>query len=316
MTLRILNLEPEGYSPEARRILQTCGSVTDGPLDRAALLAALPHVDVLLVRFAHRIDREIFDVAPRLKAIVTAATGTDHIDAATAEERGVRVLSLKGETEFLERVPATAEHTWALLLALLRRLLAAAASVQAGRWERDAFRGNDLAGKHLGLVGVGRIGRIVAGYGLAFGMQVGGYDPAPAKRVDGMRYFETLNELLAWSQVLSLHVPLEPATMGLIGAAELAALPSGAWLVNTSRGAVLDEAALLAALESGHLAGAALDVLTDEATRMRGAPHPLVEYARTHNNLIITPHIGGATVESMAMTEVFMAEKLKAFLSE
>jgi D-3-phosphoglycerate dehydrogenase len=315
MSLRILNLEPEGYSPQARAILETCGAVTDGPLEREALLAALPAVDVLIVRFGHRIDREALDIAPRLKAIVTAATGTDHIDAPAAQEKGIAVLTLKGETDFLRTVPATAEHTWALLLALARRLPAAAASVRAGEWKRDRFRGHDLAGRRLGLLGVGRIGSRVAGYGLAFGMQVGGYDPAPLQRVEGVQYFESLDGLLAWSEALSVHVPLEPATIGLVGAAQLAALPPGAWLVNTSRGAVLDEAALLAALESGRLAGAALDVLDGEAALQAGEPHPLVEYARTHDNLLITPHIGGATHESMAMTEVFMAEKLKAFLS-
>lgn len=314
MTLRILNLEPDGYSPQARRILESCGDVTDGPLSRAALLDALPGYDVLITRFAHHIDRELIQAAKRLKALVTATTGLDHIDLAAAEEKGIAVLSLKGETEFLRGVPATAEHTWALLLALVRRLPAATASVQAGQWTRDSFRGHDLAGKRLGLVGVGRIGSRVAGYGLAFGMQVGGYDPHPAGRVEGVSYFDTLPALLAWSQILSIHVSLEPATTGLINAAELAALPPGAWLINTSRGAVVDEGALLAALQSGHLAGAALDVLEDEAGLQAGAPHPLVDYARTHDNLLITPHIGGATFESMAMTEVFMAQKLKTHL--
>ncbi|TAK12657.1 MAG: hydroxyacid dehydrogenase [Anaerolineae bacterium] len=315
MTLRILNLEPDGYSPQARRILESCGEVIDGSLSRADLLAALPGYDVLITRFGHHLDHELFSRATRLKALVTATTGLDHIDLVAAAEKGIAVLSLKGETEFLRSVPATAEHTWALLLALVRRLHAAVASVQAGQWARDPFRGHDLAGKRLGLVGVGRIGSRVAGYGLAFGMQVGGYDPHPASRVSGVTYFDTLPALLAWSQIISIHVPLEPATAGLIGAEQLAALPSGAWLINTSRGAVVDESALLAALGSGHLAGAALDVLENEAALQAGAPHPLVDYARTYDNLLITPHIGGATFESMAMTEVFMAEKLKAFLS-
>lgn len=314
--MRILNLEPEGYNPAARRILESLGEVQEGPLDRVGLLAALPAVDVLVVRFAHRIDREALAAGERLKIILTAATGTDHIDMDAAQQRGIHVLSLKGEVEFLRSIPATAEHTWALLLALVRRLPSAVGGVRAGGWDRDAYRGHDLAGKRLGLVGVGRIGSRVAGYGLAFGMQVGGYDPAPAVQVDGVQYFASLAELLAWAEVLSLHVSLQPDTAGLIGAAELAALPSGAWLVNTSRGAVVDEAALLAALESGHLAGAALDVLADEDALRAGAPHPLVDYACRQENLLITPHIGGATHQSMAMTEVFMAQKLKAFLSQ
>ncbi|MBN2386555.1 MAG: hypothetical protein JXB85_06005 [Anaerolineales bacterium] len=313
--IRILNLEPENYSGEALALLQSLGEVDAGPHGRAALLELVGRYQVLIVRLAHQIDREVLGRATRLRVLVSATTGLDHIDVAAAEALGVTILSLRGETEFLRNIPATAEHTWGLLLALVRNLPAAHASVLAGEWQRDRFRGHDLAGQTLGLLGLGRIGEKVARYGLAFGMRVTAFDPYRTGWPEGVERLSRQSELLQQSRILSIHVPLNAETEGLVGAAELALLPPGAWLINTARGQVLDEQALLAALEGRHLAGAALDVLSDE----RGgalAESALVRYACEHANLILTPHIGGATGESMAATEVFMAHKLSAFLTQ
>ena len=308
---RILNAEPEGYSSAARAILETFAAVDEADLTRDGLLARVAAYDALIVRLRFHIDRPIIAAAPRLKAIVSATTGLDHIDLDAAERAGIAVLSLRGETAFLNSVVATAEHTWALLLALTRHIPAAHADVLAGGWRRDAFRGHDLRGRRLGLLGLGRLGRKVAGYGLAFGMRVLAYDPAPDVVPEGVTQCPTLDDLLRQSDILSLHVPLDESTIGLVGARELALLPPGALLVNTARGAIVDEAALLASLNSGRLAGAALDVLTGEPDALN--PH-LLGYARTHpTTLILTPHLGGATAEAMAATELFMAERLRAF---
>ncbi|MDP6175481.1 MAG: NAD(P)-dependent oxidoreductase, partial [Rhodospirillales bacterium] len=156
------------------------------------------------------------------------------------------------------------------------------------------------------------LGRMVAEYGRAFGMAVASYDPYTPDWPQAVEFCPTLDTLLQDTQVLSLHVPLNEETKGLIGEAQLARLPEGAVLINTSRGAVVDEAALLAALESGHLAGAGLDVVADELAD--GPSRALLAHARDHGNLIITPHMGGATVESMEKAEVFMAQKLARFL--
>lgn len=313
--VRILNAEPGGYAPEARALLERCGALTERELDRAGLLAELRGYEVLIVRLAHQIDREVLEAAPRLRAIVSATTGLDHIDLDEAAARGVAVLSLRGETAFLRGVTATAEHTWGLLLALTRRLVPAAAAVARGEWDRDALRGHDLAGQALGIVGLGRIGSMVARYGRAFGMEVAAFDPHRDSWPEGVERRASLEALLPDSRVLTLHVPLAPDTERLVGRRELARLPAGALLVNTSRGAVVDEGALLEALESGHLAGAALDVVPDERDPARRARSPLLAYAARHENLLITPHLGGATHESMAKTEVFMARKLLHHLS-
>jgi len=310
--VRILNAEPKGYSSKAREILDTLGEVTEKPLDRDGLLEAVAEHEVLIARFGHRMDKELFAAAPRLRALVSATTGLDHIDLEAAAGCGVEVLSLWGETEFLEELSATAELAWGLLLAVLRHIPEAADSVKNGGWDRDAFRGNELRGKRLGILGLGRLGCMVAEYGRAFGMSMAAYDPYASDWPMDVDICSAVEDLMEDAQVLSLHVPLNDETRGLIEGEMLARLPAGAVLINTSRGAVVDEAALLAALESGHLAGAGLDVVADELSG--GPSQALLAYARDHDNLIITPHMGGATVESMEKAEVFMAQKLVRFL--
>ena len=312
--IKILNAEPANYSNEAYCVLQSIGEIHAQELTRDELRNQLSEFDVLIIRLGFQIDKEIIDTGRRLKAIVTATTGLDHIDVNYAEERGIAVLSLRGETDFLRSIPATAEHTWALLLALVRRIPWAFDAVRGGLWERDAFKGHDLAGKRLGIVGLGRIGEKVACYGIAFGMQVGAFDPYRRDWQEGVTCFENLREVVKWCDVLSLHVPLNDETKELIGVEQLGWLPSHAYLINTSRGAVVDEPALVWALENSELAGAALDVVSSETSQDRNAIDILINYADHHDNLLITPHIGGATIDSMHATEVFMAEKLKDFL--
>lgn len=311
--MRILNAESLGYSPSARRVIETLGEVVEADLDRTGLLDALRDraddgTDVLIVRLRNQIDGEVFDAAgPRLHTIVSATTGLDHIDLDETTRRGITVLCLKGETEFLRTITATAEHTWALLLALVRNLPAAAASAVDGDWDRDRFRGTELKGRRLGIVGLGRIGSMVARYGAAFQMTVAAYDPHLDEWPNEVTRVHDLTTLCAQSDVLSVHVPLDATTHGLIGAEQLDALPDGAVIVNTSRGAVLDEARLCDLLQKGRLGGLAADVINDERT---SGPTRLLDLARSRTDVLITPHIAGATHESMERTEIFMAEKL------
>lgn len=310
---RILNAESAGYSQEAAALLVRAGDVRLEDLDRRALLDRISWATALIVRLRHRVDDDLLARAPDLKVVATATTGLDHLDLDAARRRGVTVLSLRGETEFLDTVHATAEHAWALLLALSRRIPWAHRHATTEPWDRDRFRGRELAGRALGVLGMGRIGRRVARCGLAFGMKVAGCDPSPADWPTDVERLPDPESLARRSDVLSVHVPLSPATRGLVNARVLAALAPGAVLVNTSRGAVVDEDALAAALESGALGGAALDVLAGETAD--GGPHRsrLLSLARDRTDVLVTPHVGGATFESMARTEVFMAEKLLRF---
>jgi D-3-phosphoglycerate dehydrogenase len=230
-----------------------------------------------------------------------------------AAELGIEVFHLRGKTEFLRSIPSTAEHTWALLLSLARKIPAAYASVKYGEWEQEPYRGHELHEKRLGILGCGRLGGTVAHYARAFGMKVSTFDPHAEFVPSYVARTETLSDLLAGSDILSIHVPLNEETRGMIGQEELAHLPNGAVLINTSRGEIVDESALVSALRSGRLAGAAVDVVQHELDPERRGT-ALIDYARDHDNLIITPHIGGATVEAVAKTDLFLIGQLVEWL--
>ena len=311
---RALIAEPLDFSAEAVRILQTVADVDVRACHRNELSQAFSEYEIVWFRLAHPITAEVLSNRPRCRILATAVTGLSHIDLEACAERGVRVISLHGETEFLKEVRATAELTLAVTLALLRRIPETVASVQAGRWDRDAFRGRELFGKTVGIVGVGRLGSLAAGLFRAFGCQVLGYDTRSDFPDALARRTGSLDELLAASDIVSIHVELNSSTHGLIGAREMDCMRPGAFLVNTSRGGVLDEQALLHALKSGRLGGAALDVLASEPDV--SPDNQLITFSRQSPRLLIVPHIGGNTVESFAKTEVFLARKIVQALDE
>ncbi len=291
------------------------GQVVFSDLDREGLKRSLPGVDVLFVRLRNYIDAEIMDLAPNLRAIVSPTTGLGHIDTEAAAARGVEILSLQNAGSVLNDVRATAEHTIGLILAMLRHIAEAVNHTRLGHWDRDLFRGREIHRKNVGIVGYGRLGRIVARYLLAFDARVLATDrPDWHGSADAGVIMMPLPDLLRQSDIVSLHVNVTPSTRGFFGRACFEAMKPNAYFVNTARGELIDEDALLEALVSGRLAGAALDVLSSE--QMRGSSQPsLVTYAEKHSNLILTPHIGGCTVESMDQTERFLASRLCAWLS-
>lgn len=313
-TQRILIAEREGFPPQALARLERVATVELEDLDRPALEDAVAAADVLWVRLRHRIDRALLERAPRLKVLVTPTTGLNHVDTEELERRGITLLSLRGEVEFLRDVRATAEHTVGLLLALLRQTAAAAADAQAGGWRRDRFQGTEIYGKTVGIVGYGRLGRIVSRYLKAFDARVIASDPKlPAGYGDGTVEGVTLARLVAEADIVSLHADLRPDTRGFFTAALFRQMKWGSYFINTARGELIDEAGLLASLREGRLAGAALDVVTNETSAGMGG-HPLIEYARRHAHLLITPHVGGCTHESKTKTELYLAGKLADLL--
>lgn len=312
---RLLLLDPDRYSAEARALLETVADVVDGPLTRQELRNRVGDYDALVLRLSHQIDADVIGRADRLKVVATNTTGLDHIDLAAAQQRGIAVLSLRGELAFLETIVSTAELTWGLLLSLIRQIPAAHRSVLDGAWRRDDFVGRDLAGRTLGVVGCGRIGRKVAAYGAAFGMSVLAFDQDPQAIPSPVVACASLHELLDRSDVVTLHVTEGAETRGLIGAAELGRMRPGALLVNTSRGSVIDSEALLAALDSGRLAGAALDVVDGELADSFPRGNRLIDFACRNRALVITPHIGGVSSDSWARTETFLARKIVTFFT-
>ena len=314
--ISILNIEPDGFSKEATEILSSIGRIDSGPFTRKELLKKLDFYDVLIVRLAHKIDREIIDVAKKLKVVSSATTGLNHIDVHYANKEGIEVLSLRGEIEFLETIHATAEHTWALILSLIRKIPQAYSSVLDGKWNRDAFKGRELDGATLGIVGLGRIGKKIANYGISFGMNVIAYTEGFYDNVYGVVRVDSLTELIKQSDIISIHVPFDSTTSKMFGKKEFREVKRGAIIVNTSRGEIIDETELLNAIKDGNLSGAALDVLEDELALNQKNRKALVEFAKKDNRVLITPHIGGATFESMEKTEIFMANKVVNYFKE
>lgn len=266
-------------------------------LGGAELAEALRGVAALLVRGATKVTAEVLRGSPSLRVVVRAGTGLDNVDVAVARELGV----------FVSNTPAAnavsvAELTFGLLLALERHLVPAAGDLRRGVWEKTKYMGRELAGRRLGLVGFGRIGREVALRARVFGLEVEWSDPLVAAAPAGFEWTRrlALPELLPRVDYLSLHVPLTPVTRGLIGRTQLAAMKPDAVLVQCARGGVVDEAALLDALKGGRLRGAALDVFETEPP---GA-HPLLALA----NVIATPHLGASTAEAQERAGLEAAE--------
>jgi len=259
---------------------------------RATLADALSDADGLIVRSETRVDRELLRCGARLAVVARAGAGVDAIDVDAATEAGIVVLNTPGANTL-----AAAEHTFALILSLCRNVPQAVADIREGRWDRRHLIGSELAEKTLGIVGLGRIGGAVAQRAKAFGMRVVATDPfVSAARADSVgARLVTLDELLESSDIVTLHVPLGPQTSGLIGAAQLARLRPHALLVNCARGGLVDEEALLKALDRHALRGAALDVVAEEP------PSPESASARLHRHpkVIATPHIGGSTREAL-----------------
>ena len=253
-----------------------------------------------------RVGAPMIEEAPGLRVIAVAATGADHIDDTALSQRGITLFTLRGQTDVLRNLTPAAEHSWLLLMACARQLVAAVEHVDRAEWNRTDFPGVMLRGKTLGIVGVGRIGTWMSRYATAFGMRCLGYDPHATTWPDHVERSD-LPDLLAAADAVTLHVPLLKDNAGFFDARCFAAMKRGAIFVNTSRGDLTDEHALLRALEDGQVGAAGLDVLTGEPDV---AGHPLRRYAMTHRNLIITPHIGGFSPDAVSIVVAHSATRI------
>ncbi|HLF61176.1 MAG TPA: hydroxyacid dehydrogenase [Acidimicrobiia bacterium] len=270
-----------------------------------AFREALAEADGLVVRSATKVTRKMIAVAPRLKVVGRAGVGVDNIDVSAATERGIAVLnSPAGNTV------AAAELTMALILSVVRRVAEADRSIRSGKWERSRLRGVQLKDRTLGLVGAGRIGSAVALRCRAFGMKVLVYDPyLTAERAEDLDLPLTgLDEVLTHGDIIALHVPLTDETRHLIDEDALSRMKAGAFVVNVSRGGVIDEEALARALIEGRLAGAALDVFESE-------PLPNESPLLNLPNVVLTPHLGASTVEAQELVAREIAESVRDALA-
>jgi Phosphoglycerate dehydrogenase and related dehydrogenases len=295
------------YQPENLALLQARFRVTAAATPDDDRPDDLRDIDAVIAPLGYYWGREKIDQAPRLKVIASNTTGVPHIDVTYALNRGIRVVSLKEEIDFLGSITPTAEMTWALILGVTRRIPWSFQAVCSGEWERRNFGSHAMLSRMtLGIVGLGRLGKMVARTADGFGMKVLYYDPTVTVDWKWVVKAASLNELVAQSDIVTVHIPMEDSNARLFDAARFAQFKEGAYFINTSRGEIVDSEALLEALLSRKLAGAAIDVLDGEFTpgfKHRVSEHLLVKYAGTHDNLLITPHIGGSTIDAWRMTE-------------
>ena len=260
--------------------------------------------DALIVRSQTQVTAEVIDAAENLKVVARAGIGLDNVDVEAATRKGVMVVNAPQSN-----IVSAAEHAIALLLAQARNIPRANAALKEGRWERSSFQGVELQGKTLGVVGIGRVGSVVAQRGAGLGMRVIAFDPyVPRDRAKemGVELMPTLEALLVQADFVTIHLPRTPDTEGLIGDHELSMVKPGARLVNTARGGIVEEAALVKALEDGRLAGAALDVFDHEPT----TDSPLFRM----DNVVVTPHLGASTAEAQDKAGTTVAEMVRLAL--
>ena len=267
------------------------------------LAGALADADALVVRSAVQVDDALMEHAPRLRVIGRAGVGVDNIDAESATRRGIVVMNTPGANAV-----AVAELTICLMIALARKVPAANSSMHAGKWEKKILQGSELRGKTLGILGLGRVGLEVARRARAFGLEVIGSDPfvsAAIARENGIKLV-SLDEMMAGSDYITLHVGLTPQTAGVINAKTIAAMKKGVRIINCARGELIEDAALIDALKSGQVAGAALDVFTVEP--LKDSPYAELD------NVILTPHIAGSTGEAQEAVGVQIARQVREYL--
>ena len=307
-----LILEGNEYAPEALRLYGTLGPVyfwetLKGKEKKEAESSA----GIVVVGLKYHLDKKFLAQFPSLKIIATPTTGLNHIDDGATKERGIKVISLRGHTSFLSKIPSTAEETFGLIFGIMRHFPWAFEDVKKGNWDREKWKGNQLIGKTIGLIGFGRLGKIVAKYANAFDMKVLSYDPhvSESEMIQFGAKKVSLEILLKESDIVSLHVLLTKETENLFTKDHFKMMKPSAVFVNTARAEIVERDALMTALKEKWIRAAAIDVMWDE--RGDGShlkKDPLWGYAKKNKNLLIAPHIGGATFEAMEVTRDFIAD--------
>lgn len=319
MAYRILNLFGEHITPKARAMLAEFGTVEDKEMTQQELSEAIHKYDIIFIGLYPEITGEMMQKADKLKIIAAATTNPNHIDSTVAKERGIEILCLKDEIEFLNTITGTSEMAVGLMIDLMRRTPWAFEDVKQYHWDRDRFRGHNLYGKTLGIFGLGRLGKWMARYGKAFNMQIIAHSPhiTPEEGKEFACRAVDFDTLLQESDVLSIHSHSTAETRGVFNGEAFSKMKPSAYLINTAAGDIINEEDLVEALEKGMIAGFGTDVLAGELHfDEHFGNYPLVEYAKTHENVIIVPHLGGMTHESREATDIFMAEKVVAALKK
>ncbi len=319
-------LEPDHFSEKAIEQLSQKFEVekfeyisTDEASVKEALKGFIEDKDAIFVRLAYEISDELLSGAKKLKYICSPTTGLNHISTKKAsmnqhgENAPIQIVCLKGEQEFLSTIRATPEHTFGLAMGLLRNYSGAIKSLANDEWNRDLYRGEEVFLNKVGIIGFGRVGRIIAGYYQAFGAEVSCFDIAEIQNVPaGVKKMDDLESLIKANNIIHMCASYSDEYREYFGEKYFAML-DGKYFINTARGELLNESDLVSYVQNGKYKGIAIDVLTGEAEDDFEENYRLLLAAADEKNVIITPHISGATFSSMARTEEFITEKLLHF---
>jgi D-3-phosphoglycerate dehydrogenase len=298
-------LEPSDFSKVAIEKLESVGQVTK--FSGEDLDIFLMEKDVLFIRLSYVISKDFMNMAKKLKYLCTPTTGLNHIDLQECKARAVEVISLKGEIDFLSTIRATPEHTFGLTLSLLRNYKYCFLSVNNKSWDRDKYKGFELYKNTIGIVGFGRVGKLLSKYFQAFGSSVFFFDTdASIREENNSVRVSTLTKLIDMSNIVILSASYSESNYEFFNTKHIDSL-KGKYFINTARGELVDESYLIDKISVGHFKGVALDVIQNEQTQ--GNKEKLILASR-NENCIVTPHISGATLSSMYKTEEFIASKI------
>lgn len=305
--MRIGILEPSDFSPRAIEMLSGIGEVTC-LCDSSDMDRFISDKEVLFIRLAHRINDAFLASASSLRVVCTPTTGLNHIDVDACRDKGIKIISLQHEQEFLATIRATPEHTFGLVLALLRNYAAVLRINKPSACNRELYKGEEIYGNHVGIIGFGRIGKCLAQYFSAFGAAyIGFYDTnTDIKDMYGAARVDSLEALINASQIIVLCASYSASSHKMINR-ELIDSMKGHYFINTARGELIDEPYLLQKIQTGHFKGVALDVIANESDRCN--LDPIFDISPVFN-FIYTPHIGGATCTSMLRTEEQITARL------
>ena len=312
--MKILHLEYEQYPKTSIEKLEEFAEVLHCTVENESELFNILNknqFDAIFTRLGIYFSESLMTLQINLQFLITSTTGLNHIDLEAAERLGIKIISLKGESKFLGKVKSTAEHTWTILLCLIRNIIPACDDViKNGHWNRVPFMADELDGKTIGIIGFGRLGKIIATYAKAFGMNVLVTDNKKNKDLNEFQHVDIIN-LLNNSDYVCLMINYSLRNIEFMNAKLFKEMKHGSYFINTSRGELVDQNALLKFLENGQLKGAALDVVNGDSSWSNEycGDMKLLEYAKLNNNLIITPHMGGYGLNSIYKTREFIVNK-------
>lgn len=311
--IKILNTLDVNNIPEFSDTLSRFGKLVNIQPERKKVLSEIKDTYAYISSASVQVDEEFLENANNLKVIGSPSTGTDHLDLELIKKKNIVCYDISKEFALINTFTATSELVFSLLLSLLRNIVPAVSDAKNGKWAREKYSGHQLFGKNFGIIGLGRLGTISARIANGFGMNVMAYD-IHDKNVKNVTMVD-MDTLANKSDFISIHVHLNKFTEGMINKDFFINMRDTGIIINTSRGKIINESDLLFALENKLIYGAGLDVIDGEwLTEKEIYNHPLIKFSRENNNLLITPHIGGATRESIVGSRIFMAEKVAAYL--